>query len=148
MGLNLFPVYEMKMVKKNHYAFSRPCVEDPQALIGILDQVFQEADRELFVVVLLDHHNKLIGVNTVATGTTWEVYVGIPELFKAVFLANAQRFIVAHNHPVSGDPRPSQNDWKKYQEIQKAAEIMQITFLDSIVAGDTYYSMRGKAFIG
>ncbi len=59
-------------------------------------------------------------------------------MFKAIILANAAAFIVAHNHP-SGDPAPSRDDIEITRRLKEAAEILGVRFLDHIVIGRGRY---------
>ena len=54
--------------------------------------------------------------------------------------SNATSFILVHNHP-SGNPRPSTQDDRLTEKVNKAGQLLSIRLLDHVIyAGDTYYS--------
>jgi DNA repair protein RadC len=59
-------------------------------------------------------------------------------VFKPAILANAASVILLHNHP-SGDPEPSGEDKAITSRLKQAGEILGITVLDHIIAGDGRY---------
>ena len=59
-------------------------------------------------------------------------------MFKALLLANAAAFAVAHNHP-SGDPTPSKEDIEITRRLREAADMFGIRMLDHIVIGRERY---------
>lgn len=52
---------------------------------------------------------------------------------------NAPRIILVHNHP-SGDPTPSDADFRMTDRIQECASVMGITLLDHVIIGDNCFS--------
>ncbi len=95
-------------------------------------------DRERFVTVILDNRHRLLGVEEVSTGSLTASLVHPREVFKAVLLANAAAFIVAHNHP-AGDPTPSKEDIELTRRLKAGADIFGIRLLDHIVVGHGRY---------
>jgi DNA repair protein RadC len=71
--------------------------------------IFAGADREEFVVVLLDAKHRPIGINTVSIGSLTASIVHPREVFKPAIAGNSAALLLAHNHP-SGDPTPSAED--------------------------------------
>ena len=51
-----------------------------------------------------------------------------------------------HIYP-SGDATPSKDDFYITEKIKKSSEIMNIDFLDHIIIGDQFYSMRETCFL-
>lgn len=51
---------------------------------------------------------------------------------------NAPKIILVHNHP-SGDPRPSQLDFRVTDRIFESADVMGITLLDHVIIGDNCF---------
>lgn len=93
-------------------------------------------EQETFVVIPLDARYQLRGgVFKLHKGARASVGVSTSEILKAVLLASADRFIVAHNHP-SGKATPSQADRALTKEIAKGTRTLQdVTFLDHVVIG-------------
>ena len=98
-------------------------------------------DRECFAVLLLDTKNRVTGVHIASLGFLGQTPVHPREVFKAAVVANAAAIIVLHNHP-SGDPTPSEDDWRVTERLKAAGELLGITVLDHvIVAADGYWSL-------
>ena len=55
-------------------------------------------------------------------------------LFRAVFNANAEAFLVAHNHP-SGNPKPSRDDVEMTRKLMAGAELLGVRLLDHLIIG-------------
>lgn len=97
-------------------------------------QLFSDADREMFYVLLLDSHHRLIGANLVSQGSLSTGSVSVPNVFKAAILANAASVILLHNHP-SGCPLPSQADRELTTRLHEAGRILGIEVLDHVIVG-------------
>jgi len=95
-------------------------------------------DRERFLTLMLDNRHYLIAVEEVSVGSLSASIVHPREVFKAIILANAAAFVVAHNHP-SGDPSPSKEDIEITQRLRSIAELIGVRFLDHIVVGRGRY---------
>jgi DNA repair protein RadC len=114
------------------------------AASALLQHYLADADREHFVVILLDRKNKIIGVSTTAIGSLTAVIIHPRETYKAAILSNAAAIIVGHNHP-SGDPYPSQEDRALTKRLKSAGELLGITFLDHIIVGhERYFSFSDE----
>jgi DNA repair protein RadC len=99
-------------------------------------------DRECFAVILLNTRNRVLGVNIVSIGTLDSALAHPREVYKPVFLANASRIIIGHNHP-SGEPDPSDEDIQITQRLKEAGDILGIQLLDHvIVAPGAYTSLQ------
>ena len=142
------PVFRLSLVKDHAitYKNSSP-VYTPEDVYKVLQQYLQDTDREHFVVVFLDAHCAVIGINTVSVGTLTESLVHPREVFKGAILANAASIIVAHNHP-SGEARPSEADLNVTSKLKEAGRIIGIPLEDHvIVAEENYYSLRTEGLI-
>lgn len=90
--------------------------------------------QEVFIVLLLNAHMKVIGHKEVGRGTATTCPTDVSAIFRAAVVGNASSIIVAHNHP-SGDVTPSVADITVTANIKKAGEILEIPLLDHIVFG-------------
>ena len=137
------PIYRVTLVRERtaHYGQLRSSTDARQ----LLAQYLNGADREHFVVLLLDRKNKIIGINTVSIGSLTASIVHPREVFKPAILANAAAVVLGHNHP-SGVPTPSQEDRALTTRLVKAGKLLGIQVLDHIVIGDDsrYYSFADE----
>ena len=102
------------------------------------EQLYSDADREQFHVLLLDGKNRLIGVNMVSQGSLSASVVHAREVFKAAILSNSAAVILMHNHP-SGDPAPSREDRECTIRLNQAGNLLGIRVLDHVICGETDY---------
>ncbi len=127
---------------------ARPRVIHPREAAVIMWDYLKEADRENFIVMLLDTKNQIIGINTVGIGILDSVQIHPREVFKPAILANAASIIISHNHP-SGDPTPSRRDKETSENIKAAGEILGIEVLDHIIIGEEgqYESLKELGYM-
>lgn len=96
---------------------------------------FSKSDKEYFNAIFLDNKNKLIGSETLFSGSINTCYVYTREIVKRALALNASAIILAHNHP-SGDPEPSSADVNITSKIKESLNLVDIRLLDHIVVGD------------
>ena len=97
---------------------------------------------EEFHLLYLNKKNRLIRHELRAVGTIDHTPVYIREVIKRGLELEATALILVHNHP-SGDPRPSNADVRLTQDIQRAAEPLNIHIHDHLIfAQSGHYSLR------
>jgi DNA repair protein RadC len=134
------PVYRVELVRERSLDYDRFQFRASADVTRLLQAYIGRADREYFVVLMLDRKNRLIGLNTVAIGSLSAAVVHPRECFKPAILANAAAIILCHNHP-SGDQTPSQDDRVLTRRMVDAGNLLGIDVLDHVVLGETgYYS--------
>lgn len=77
------PIYRVQLVRDGSQKTERKKVSQPAVAAEVLWQFLEGADREHFVVVLLDTQNQIIGIHTVTVGTLDASLVHPREIFKA-----------------------------------------------------------------
>jgi DNA repair protein RadC len=96
---------------------------------------FERADREMFVVVLLNAKHRPIGINVVSVGSLSSAIVHPREVFKPAIAGNSAAILLAHVHP-SGCPEPSREDIELTRRLRDAGELLGIRVLDHVIVGD------------
>ncbi len=105
---------------------------------------FDELDREVFGLVLLNGKNEALGFHIVSVGTLNASLVHPREVCKALILANAAACVLVHNHP-SGNPMPSAEDFAITERLCRVATDLGVRVLDHVVIGDvTHYSFADQ----
>jgi DNA repair protein RadC len=132
------PVYRVTLVKESAVQTERPQFRRSADVSTLLQTILAGADREHFVVILLDRKNRLIGINTASIGSLSASVVHPREVFKPAILSNAAAIVCAHNHP-SGDPQPSQEDRVLTARLVEAGKVLGIQVLDHIIVGEGRY---------
>lgn len=122
-----------KPIEKIHFS----C---PQDVADFLMPRLRYAVKELFVVILLNSKNKVIGTEVVSEGSLSNSIVHPREVFAPALFHHAAAIMVAHNHP-SGDPKPSTEDREVTKMLESSGKVLSIPLIDHIIIGDgTYYS--------
>jgi DNA repair protein RadC len=113
--------------------FSEP-LNQPESIYRLLGGEMRLLDRESLRVVLLDTRFRLIAIREVSRGTLNESLAHPREVFKPAITHSAYAFVLAHNHP-SGDPAPSDSDFRLTRRIAECASMLQMQFLDHLIVG-------------
>lgn len=133
------PEYKVMLVRDNKKTETETkFIKSSDDVNKIIQSYLNGADREHFVIVLLNCKNGIIGINTVSVGDLSSSIVHPREVFKPAIVAGAASIILAHNHP-SGDPTPSSNDLRVTDQLKEAGDLLGIEVLDHIVIGDGRY---------
>lgn len=128
-------VVRVQMVREGRFPGHPGPVRNSSDAAGILRSYLAGADREYFVVLLLDQKHRINALNLVSVGTQAMAVVHPREVFKPALLGAAAAAILGHNHP-SGDPEPSSEDRELTRRLVSAGEILGIDVLDHIVIGE------------
>ena len=111
-----------------------------EAAIQVFIELVGDADREYFVVFMLDCHNKINAVEICSIGILSCAVIHPREIFKGAILSNAEKILLVHNHP-SGDVLPSKADIEVTHNLVRASEILRIPVVDHlIVFEDRWFS--------
>lgn len=120
----------------------RACTQkEEKKVISCIDDIgpryqrlLSNASKESFYVLCLNARRQIIKELCVSTGTVDASLVHPREFFQAALMCNACAVIALHNHP-SGDPTPSEEDYKVTEQLDKAGQMLGIPLLDHIVVG-------------
>ena len=132
-------MYELKVIRERKEGYGlRQQFRSSQDIYEMFRERFTHADREEFIVLLLDVKNKLLGFHVVSVGSLTSSVVHPREVYKVAILGNAASLILLHNHP-SGDPTPSNEDLQITNRLCQIGEVLGIKVLDHVVIGDGRY---------
>jgi DNA repair protein RadC len=121
---------------------SNSILQSWDALINYCKATMSHLDIEQFRVLYLDQKNMVIADIIQSQGTIDHVTIYPREIIKKALHLNASSLVLVHNHP-SGSLKPSKPDIQLTQQINKAAEVMNILIHDHIIVSDKgYYSFR------
>lgn len=125
-------------------SLERPVIRRSKDAIPIIMPLLQDLVHEAFCVLYINSSSKVLRTEMLSTGGLTGTVADVRIILKNALLNNANRFIVAHNHP-SGNTQASQSDINLTKQIAEAARLMDITLLDHIIiAGTTYTSMADE----
>ena len=102
---------------------------------------------EQFKFILLNKHNKVLGIVPISRGGINATLVDLRLIFATACKANATNIILAHNHP-SGNLQPSQQDIQLTKKIVAAGEILDIKVIEHlIISNEGYYSFSEEGIM-
>jgi DNA repair protein RadC len=128
------PIYKVLLVRDGSQPSEVKVITKPADVKDILEIFLAGADRENFVVIMMNTKNQVIGINTVSVGILNSCDVHPREVFKPLILASAAGVILGHNHP-SGDPAPSKEDLRLTERLREAGDLLGIPVIDHIIIG-------------
>jgi len=97
------------------------------------------------LVIVLDAGNRMLRLVTLTDGSVDRSLLPVREVLNAVLRNDGVAFGLAHNHP-SGDPTPSAQDLRATAQVEEAARVVGLRFLDHlIVTNVSWSSSRRKA---
>jgi DNA repair protein RadC len=127
--------------------FSRQKMDSPELIYGLVGAEMKALSRESLRVILLDTKYQLLRVEEVSNGSLNESVAHPREVFRPAIIYTAYAVVVVHNHP-SGDPAPSDADYRVTRKMAEAAALLQIQLLDHVIIGSgdngrrPYFSFR------
>ncbi|MEG1409705.1 MAG: DNA repair protein RadC [Bacilli bacterium] len=136
-------IVRIKMIKdKETEKKYKVKINHPWDCYKVLRDLLEDEDREYFLALTLNTKNEINNIITVSIGTLNSAIVHPREVFKSAILSNANKIIIAHNHP-SGHIEPSQEDKNITDRLVKSGEILGIGVLDHIIIGEgCYFSFK------
>ncbi len=115
---------------------SRDVIDSPAAVRDWLRLKLARTPHEVFLVLLLDAQNQVIGSEELFRGTLAQTAVYPREVVKLALDRNAAAIILAHNHP-SGVREPSHADKALTDTLKQALALVDVRVLDHfIIAGN------------
>ena len=130
------------MVKDNEQIyFKNRKLNSAGEVVEAVKPLFENLDREIFVVLSLDAKAYVVSWEIIAIGGTTFCPVDVKNVYKHVLLSNGVAVVCLHNH-VSGKPEPSQADYEITQKLKDAASVLEIQMFDHIIVGEggTFFS--------
>ncbi len=99
---------------------------------------YMALSEERLSVVMFDASQRLLGIETLAQGSSSAVELNIERLATLLFSKGCNQFLLVHNHP-NGDLRPSSDDLYMTKKIELFFTTMNRHIIDHIlIAGNRY----------
>jgi DNA repair protein RadC len=122
-------------------------IRSPKDIQALLAPSMALLDQECFVVVCLSRALQVLHIGVVTIGSTSQVIVDAPSLFRLALRHGATAVVVAHNHP-SGQVEPSAQDVEVTLRLAQAGQVLGIPVLDHLIlAGEDYTSLAEAAHL-
>lgn len=102
---------------------------------------------EEFWILLMNQASKLIDKVRISRGGIDQTTADVRTILREALLQRATQIALIHNHP-SGNPRPSTDDRRLTELVQKAAHTMNIRLTDHVIITDgSYYSFCDEGLL-
>lgn len=125
----------------------KPVFATPDAVKDFLRLQAQGLDHEVFAVMYLDIHNRMLGYEPLFRGSLTQTSVYPREVVKEALQVGASAVILHHKHP-SGICTPSPADEHLTQTLKAALALVDVQVLDHIISSDLgVLSMRESHLI-
>ena len=112
----------------------RPVFDAPPTVKEYVSLQLAQRGHEVFAVLFLDAHNRLLKLEEMFRGTLTQTSVYPREVVKRALELHAAAVILAHNHP-SGAAEPSRADEYLTQTLKSALALVDVRVLDHLVVG-------------
>lgn len=123
-----------------------PMLSDPNDVYDFVLPFVDDAEREHFVVVVLDVRNRPRAAARIGTSSVDHCVVDPRDVFAPALRHNGTSVIVAHNHP-SGDPSPSAEDVALTRRLIQAGKVLGVAVLDHLILGTGPYASEERRYV-
>lgn len=131
---------ELGKRRKVESAEERPTIFSSKDAYECLYPFMCDLSTEECWVLLLNQASKLIGKVRISSGGLAATTVDVRCILREALLKRASAFVLCHNHP-SGSVRPSREDDRLTEHVNRAAQCMNIRFVDHVILADgKFYS--------
>ena len=137
-AIQLKAICELSIRMNKPVNYKQVIIKTPNDVANILMNDLRFERREIAKVLILNAKNSLLKIIDVALGGNTFTNISVNMVLSEAVKIVAPKIILVHNHP-SGDPTPSNADYKFTEELEKAAKIFDIELIDHIVIGDMKY---------
>lgn len=150
--MELKPIFEVvrikQIIREVEEPFTSFVIRSPEDAKELAQAQIADEDREVFLVMMLNTKNHVIGLHRAHVGSLNASIVHPRDVMKAAILNNAASIIVSHQHP-SGDPTASREDLEVTKRLAEAGKILGIEVLDHVIVSHTgkYVSLKEKGYL-
>ncbi|MEJ1963936.1 MAG: JAB domain-containing protein [Gammaproteobacteria bacterium] len=123
-----------------------PVLDDLERLYEFLQVQLGPRDREVFALILLDNHRKLIDYVELFEGTIDFATVWPRDVVMCALSKCASSVVLVHNHP-SGLCEPSIADKAVTTRLKQALALIEIKVLDHLIIGTSMTSMAARGMV-
>ncbi len=141
-AVTILAACELGKRRQAEKAAERQRIDSAAAIYEYMHPLMQDLPNEQAWVLLMNQNLKFIKAVQLSNGGLTETAVDVRVIMKEALLNNATVIALCHNHP-SSNARPSGEDDRITQRLQRACETMRVHLLDHLIVTDgAYYSYR------
>ena len=146
-AITILAASELGKRRKEETVEERRIIATSKDVYEYLHPLMCDLPTEECWVLLLNQASKLIDKVRISTGGLNATAVDVRCILREALLKRATAFALCHNHP-SGNIRPSREDDLLTREVNRAAECMNIRFVDHVILTDgAFYSYADEGRI-
>lgn len=127
----------IRMFRNSKY--KKMVVKTPADIFEILMSELRFETSEIIKVVILNIHNEILKIQTIASGSNNFVNVQIKKILAEPIKMDAPKFILVHNHP-GGSVKPSLEDIETTKNLYDISLKLGIEMVDHIIIAGTSYT--------
>ena len=109
-------------------------LDTPELIYAFTSKDMRHLAHETVRVLLVNTRLTFIRQEQISHGSVNESMAYPRDILRPALVHAAWGFILVHNHP-SGDPSPSDADFRMTRRVREASEIVGIKFLDHVIIG-------------
>lgn len=131
------------LIETGTYEYETNVFDNPKKTADMMNRIFhlRKKAEEYVYLLALNVGCECIGIFELSHGMVNASICNPREAFIRALLCGASSIILVHNHP-SGNAAASDLDQRTWQQFQKAGTLLGIPVLDSIIIGNTTYSLN------
>lgn len=146
-SITVMAALELGKRRKAADAVERKVIHCSKDIYEIFHPIMCDLAQEEFWVLLLNQASRLINKIRISRGGIDQTTADVRCILREALIQRATQIILIHNHP-SGNTRPSNEDRRLTQLVQKAAQFMNIKLTDHVIITDGgYYSFTDEGVL-
>lgn len=146
-SITIMAALELGKRRKLQERSERAVVRSSKDIYEIFHPLLCDLAHEEFWVLLMNRAAKVIDKARISRGGIDQTTADVRSILREALLQRATQIALIHNHP-SGNPRPSTDDQRLTQLVQKGAQTMNIGLTDHVIVTDgKYYSFNDEGLL-
>lgn len=146
-SITIMAALELGKRRKLQERPERAVVRSSKDIYEIFHPLLCDLAHEEFWVLLMNRAAKVIDKARISRGGIDQTTADVRSILREALLQRATQIALIHNHP-SGNPRPSNDDQRLTQLVQKGAQTMNIGLTDHVIVTDgKYYSFNDEGLL-
>lgn len=142
-AVTIMAACELTRRRLQEEAAEKPAILSSDDLFAYFKPRMQDLSHEECYALLLNQACRVTDCVLIGKGGLTETSVDIRLVLREALVRQAPVVALAHNHP-SGNPRPSADDNRLTDKLQKACQMMNIRLIDHIIVADERYYSYSK----
>lgn len=146
-SITVMAALELGKRRKQQERPERAAIRSSSDIYELFHPLLCDLPTEEFWVLLLNQAAKVIDKVRISRGGIDQTAADVRSILREALLQRATQIAIVHNHP-SGNTRPSNDDRRLTEQMNKAALTMNIHLIDHVIVTDgKYYSFNDEGLL-